>query len=85
MDNASVHWINCNSMMIQWLILIKIWFTGATLRLKVSLMQIFKLSALKFNHRYRILEYIKTSQVNYGMANMEMQVFTNHKQIGSKW
>ena len=47
-------------------------------------MQIFKLSALKFNHRYRILEYIKTSQVNYGMANMEMQVFTNHKQIGSK-
>lgn len=47
-------------------------------------MQIFKLSALKFNKIYQILQYIKTSQVNYGMANMEMQVFTNHKQIGSK-
>ena len=47
-------------------------------------MQNFKLSALQFNKRYRILQYIKTSQVNYGMANMETQVFTNHKQIGSK-
>ena len=50
----------------------------AIIRLKVLHLLISKPNAQIFKQKFKILQYIKTFKINYGMANMEMQVYNHH-------